>query len=620
MNCCEQILAQLSILNQKINIVGKSSVYTAGVGISISKDNVISATGSGTTPPTPLGRFGIEDTIGVQDRSIDMQQYGFYISTDNSIELQSYNTTHSANSDLSLVAGSVNLAGQDSTTGNSGSLQFATTELDPSNAGKMFFTINGSKIVIPPPLSDIYMPLSITANSITTFADNTGDIDLGTIGGGSGGGLLTASNGLTAIGTDVELGGVLTANTTITGGNFVTAFNSSNIASPTLTVISTGCIPIVAVTTANAQNALQLQGRNTAGSPFSILKLANASPSAVNNAESIEFVQAMSIGSPVMNKITSTVTDVGSSTYRSKLSFSGVYNAGTVDDILTVDGIGQVKLNKYGTGTPFTGTPAFGRFLAVDSGGNIIEAIPSGGGGGGIATASNGLTIAAGSDVQLGGSFNTNATIDMGTSSSQLTISANSGNAPLVLTNAVAGGVLRITGVDGCVVVTSTATSVTTPIIQSQVTGAGGTAFYGISSNGYGGRFQSTSNYAMSLETSNNGLSGVKSLVRLLRTSSGSIGSGGGLDYSAWNSSSAIVVQASIQSEWVSPTAAAEEAKLCFYAKSGGTDKKLLDMAGTGILTLTQGLSNFANDAAAAATIPIGGLYRNGSVVMIRVS
>ncbi len=118
-------------------------------------------------------RFGIEDNLGIQDRSIDMGGYGFYMSNTNSyFELQSYNTTHSAYSDLSLIAGSFNLSGLDSTTGNTGSLQFATTELDPTNAGKMFFTINGNKIIIPAPASDIYSPLSVNGN----FADATGNI------------------------------------------------------------------------------------------------------------------------------------------------------------------------------------------------------------------------------------------------------------------------------------------------------------------------------------------------------------------------------------------------------------------------------------------------------------
>lgn len=55
--------------------------------------------------------------------------------------------------------------------------------------------------------------------------------------------------------------------------------------------------------------------------------------------------------------------------------------------------------------------------------------------------------------------------------------------------------------------------------------------------------------------------------------------------------------------------------------QAGGADGDVnLNIAGTGTITLGTQLGNFANDAAAAAGgIPVRGLYRNGSVVMIRV-
>lgn len=65
---------------------------------------------------------------------------------------------------------------------------------------------------------------------------------------------------------------------------------------------------------------------------------------------------------------------------------------------------------------------------------------------------------------------------------------------------------------------------------------------------------------------------------------------------------------------WVTPDGHPSEA-LASFIQSAESLLKLLN--GTGGMTLT----NAANDgAAAAANVAVGGLYRNGSVVMIRVA
>ena len=52
-----------------------------------------------------------------------------------------------------------------------------------------------------------------------------------------------------------------------------------------------------------------------------------------------------------------------------------------------------------------------------------------------------------------------------------------------------------------------------------------------------------------------------------------------------------------------------------------GTEEHVLIINGKGVFELPQGLNNYANDVAAAAGgIPVNGLYRNGSVIQIRVS
>jgi hypothetical protein len=67
-----------------------------------------------------------------------------------------------------------------------------------------------------------------------------------------------------------------------------------------------------------------------------------------------------------------------------------------------------------------------------------------------------------------------------------------------------------------------------------------------------------------------------------------------------------------------------EEAVSSYYRFSlhdAGTEEHVLIVNGKGIFELPLGLSNYTNDAAAAlGGIPVNGLYRNGSVVQIRVT
>lgn len=68
-------------------------------------------------------------------------------------------------------------------------------------------------------------------------------------------------------------------------------------------------------------------------------------------------------------------------------------------------------------------------------------------------------------------------------------------------------------------------------------------------------------------------------------------------------------------------TAGAEFSSFDIKLNKSGSTVSVLKMTGAGLFTLTQGLSNYTDDAAAATGgIGINQLYRNGSVIMIRVS
>ena len=89
----------------------------------------------------------------------------------------------------------------------------------------------------------------------------------------------------------------------------------------------------------------------------------------------------------------------------------------------------------------------------------------------------------------------------------------------------------------------------------------------------------------------------------------------------AVNNSLNIITSSTIASVYVDTTLGSESTALEFSVQDTGTLTKVLVMESSGIFTLTQGLGDYIDDAAAqAANIPINGLYRTGSIVKIRVS
>ncbi len=84
---------------------------------------------------------------------------------------------------------------------------------------------------------------------------------------------------------------------------------------------------------------------------------------------------------------------------------------------------------------------------------------------------------------------------------------------------------------------------------------------------------------------------------------------------------SGIIQSNRLISKWTDITHATRSSQFSITGLDSGTTKELLRIDGNGVFTLVQGLQNFVNDAAAAAGgIAVNQLYRNGSVVMIRVS
>lgn len=218
---------------------------------------------------------------------------------------------------------------------------------------------------------------------------------------------VTASNGLTKVTNDIQLGGALTGNPSIdgsttnyltvtgarTGGTNATMYvNNTGVSGIALKVVASGTGAGVwgESTTGTGvyglSQALGVYGYSTGGQAGGQFITENSSTSTVldtlivdrqttgtpanNIGTAISMrVETSTTPSTIANEIKSSWTDVTHLTRTSKLVFTGV-NSGTLADLLTIAGSGAITANKYGIGT-FTGTAAYG--LAVTSGGALIE-------------------------------------------------------------------------------------------------------------------------------------------------------------------------------------------------------------------------------------------------------
>lgn len=230
---------------------------------------------------------------------------------------------------------------------------------------------------------------SVTVNGTTTHFNSSGNADLGTIGGES----TTASNGLTLVGNDVQLGGSLTATTTITnsGHNFVVdasgtgtigidAYSGSNygIRGNSSTYVgvygkSGTNAGIVALNSSTATTPLQSSNNSSTVSNelnmFSMNRFGSAG--ADGEASIIDFVMndASSTGFHP-NQLVSKMTTATAGARQTDFIIRGANGSLDQIDLLTISGTGNLKLNKY-TSTAFTGTADYN--LGVDASGNVVK-------------------------------------------------------------------------------------------------------------------------------------------------------------------------------------------------------------------------------------------------------
>lgn len=254
--------------------------------------------------------------------------------------------------------------------------------------------------------------------------------------------------------------------------------------------------------------------------------------------------------------------------------------------------------------------PGSGTFLMLDVDDNVYkgDAISE-------VLAANGLNVSADTTL-LGGTLIQSTSIDTDINSFLFTSAARNGT----------DSVLQVTnnGTGGCIYANS----------------IGNTAISGYSTNANGGYFRSDSNTAITNYSTSatpclvaeNRHSATNTLidVALLRHtvtfptlpangiatgiafSNGRLDAGGAQDFST--------ITGRIYNRMTSVADATLLSEMVIQCKDGAAETDVLSVDGNGIVKILLGLQDFVNDAAAAAGgIPVTGLYRNGSVVMIRV-
>lgn len=151
-------------------------------------------------------------------------------------------------------------------------------------------------------------------------------------------------------------------------------------------------------------------------------------------------------------------------------------------------------------------------------------------------------------------------------------------------------------------------------------------AVEGNGSNGFIATTNSLTRYATQFGTiSTSAVDLVRTPVNIFSTriGGGLVGHAVRAAFSLSNSASTSFFGGYIGYETISPTANSEFAKFFLSTKDSttATPTTKLEIYGPNIFLLTQGLSEYADDAAAAVGgIPVNGLYKTGSFIKIRVS
>ena len=249
---------------------------------------------------------------------------------------------------------------------------------DVLSSGSSVVSVNGQTGVVQlylDDLLDVNTPSPTNGDVLTWNSATSTWIAAAPTGGG---GTYTVNNGLTENpANNFQLGGTLIQDTIIDANSFyLTITGNKTVPFPTLIVENTSTGTALTTVSSNVTQRLRntASGLNTVEVIMELLRLPSGTPVAAGLGSAIQYRTKTTAGSlRTTNRLISEIVDPNPGTFSSKFSISGIYND-VESNIFELLGIGQLKLNKYGTGTPFTGILA--KALGVDSSGNVIEFTP----------------------------------------------------------------------------------------------------------------------------------------------------------------------------------------------------------------------------------------------------
>lgn len=319
------------------------------------------------------------------------------------------------NAGTTFLAGHTKYILTDATAGSTRT-QFEVTTVNPAlgNSRKLYITSDGYMGLDATPQNDDALTQVLVRDNVS------GEIKYRTASsfGGGGGGSVTASNGLTAIGSDVRLGGTLNTYTTIGSGGTTLEISGSTTGAFTgvLKVLNNSAGAVSLSIPAGGGKGMYVEGSfagNTAleaqafGLGNAIVAGAGAAPAAYINSNysttnTVEDVMqivrfrsggvgangiggALALGAEDNSgtgryaaKVIGVLTDVTSTAPLGEYKISVLNGVLGQIDRFRINNSGQVRLHAYGTNT-FSGTATY--LLGVDASGNVIETSASGGSG-----------------------------------------------------------------------------------------------------------------------------------------------------------------------------------------------------------------------------------------------
>jgi hypothetical protein len=331
--------------------------------------------------------------------------------------------------------------------------------------------------------------------------------------------------------------------------------------------------------------------------------------------------------------ITSSYTNIGTGTGATKLSLA-TKNTSDINPVNNLEllGTGQLVLNKYTSLSSFTGTSV--GYLGFDASGNIIT---QAGGGGGTATAAEGLSIGAVpgqvelgySTLSLGANLSTNRFINTGLYNVTLSGIQTGGSGSVLTVDNTAGTTnstairASTNGTSGYAVYGTAGAAGATAIHGNSTSG---TAVSGLSNSGAG--VVATSLTGISLQatslggttatlTRNQTNNLVEDVLRIVKLCSGTaaVGIGSRVVFTIEDDSGNANTAGSVTIEYTDVTSATRDALLKVKVVNSGSELTMVEVGGAQTVRLPQNLPGpYVDDTAASAGgVPQYALYIDAS-------